>query len=113
MQDSRIGPGNGPTEVRDIALTSTVVVSPRQVSTTLNDDATILGEEAGQYFGLDGVGARIWELVQEPVQVSAICTTVCDEYDVTPETCERDVLALLGALRAQGLLDVRGPASAS
>jgi hypothetical protein len=73
----------------------------------------ILGADAGQYFGLNEVGARIWELVQAPVQVSAICATVCLEYEVAREHCERDVLELLADLRAKGLLDVRADASAS
>lgn len=95
-----------------IAPNTMVVVSPQQVSTTLGDEAVILGGDAGQYFGLNQVGARIWELVQQPVRVAAICATVCDEYEVTAEQCERDVLELLNELHAKGLLDVRGESSA-
>jgi hypothetical protein len=95
-----------------IAPDVTVVVSPNQVSTSLGNEAVILGADAGQYFGLNEVGARIWELVQEPVLVSAICAAVCAEYEVAEDECERDVLELLGQLRAKGLLDVRGTARA-
>ena len=115
MEDSRSvrsGPANE-NDALGVTLASTVVVSPQQVSTSLNNDVVILGAEAGQYFGLDEVGARIWELVQAPVLVSAICETVCAEYEVAPENCERDVLELLADLRAKGLLDVRADASAS
>jgi hypothetical protein len=91
-----------------IATSTTVVASPAQVSTTLGDEAVILGGDSGQYFGLNQVGARIWELVQQPVQVARICAVVCDEYAVSAEQCERDVLDLLRELRAKGLLDVRG-----
>ncbi len=90
-----------------IALRSTVVVSPHQVSTSLGHEAVILGADAGEYFGLNEVGARVWELVQQPVQVSQICAALCAEYEVQPAECERDVLELLGELRAKGLLDVR------
>jgi hypothetical protein len=95
-----------------IAPDTTVVVSPQQVSTTLGDEAVILGGESGQYFGLNHVGARIWELLQQPVRVASICATVCDEYDVSAEQCERDVIGLLTELHAKGLLDVRGEANA-
>ncbi len=95
-----------------IAPSATVVVSPHQVSTSLGNEAVILGAEAGQYFGLNEVGARIWELVQKPIQVSAICSALCAEYEVAPDECERDVLALLSQLRSQGLLDVRSAQSA-
>src|ERR1700712_1933979 len=96
-----------------IAPDVTVVVSPNQVSTSLGHEAVILGADAGQYFGLNKVGARIWELVQEPVRVSAICAAVCAEYQVAEADCERDVIELLSELRAKGLLNVRGEPSAS
>ncbi|MDB4991379.1 MAG: hypothetical protein JWN04_6557 [Myxococcaceae bacterium] len=96
-----------------IAPDVTVVVSPNQVSTSLGHEAVILGADAGEYFGLNEVGARIWELVQEPVRVSAICAVVCAEYQVSEADCERDVIELLNELRAKGLLDVRRESSAS
>lgn len=89
-----------------IARDTTVVASPNQVSTSIGDEAVILGADAGQYFGLSEVGARIWELVQAPRQVSEVCAVLCDEYDVAPDACERDVLALLTELRDRGLIDV-------
>jgi len=95
-----------------IDLSTLVVVSPNQVSTTLGSEAVILGADAGQYFGLNEVGARIWELVQKPVRVSAICQTLCTEYEVEASACESDVLELLNELRAKGLLDVRSESAA-
>ncbi|MET0283415.1 MAG: PqqD family protein [Polyangiales bacterium] len=90
-----------------IALRTTVVVSPNQVSTSLGHEAVILGADAGEYFGLNEVGARIWELVQQPVQVSEICSQICAEYEARADEVERDVLELLTELRERGLLDVR------
>ncbi|MEY4509453.1 MAG: hypothetical protein RLZZ450_1575 [Pseudomonadota bacterium] len=116
MQDSESGSrgvdGAG-NDAHAVTLASTVVVSPHQVSTSLGDEAVILGADAGQYFGLNEVGARIWELVQAPVQVRDLCATVCAEYEVTSDQCERDVLELLSDLRAKGLLDVRAEPSAT
>lgn len=90
----------------EISLASTVVVSPRQVSTELGNEVVVLGAEAGQYFGLNEVGARVWALVQKPSQVRAVCEAIVAEYEVTPAQCERDVLALLEDLKAKGLIHV-------
>jgi hypothetical protein len=95
-----------------IAADTTVVVSPHQVSTSLGHEAVILGAEAGEYFGLNEVGAKVWELVQQPVRVSAICAAICAEYEVEPAQCEQDVVALLRDLKERGLLDVRSSSSA-
>jgi len=59
---------------------------------------------AGVYYGLDSVGARIWALLAEPRSVAELVTTIVDEFDVTPERCERDLLALLDDLAARGLV---------
>lgn len=97
--------GGGPR----VRTSSVVVASTNQVSTTLGEQAVILGADAGKYFGLDQVGARVWELAQTPTSVAALCATICSEYDVDAETCQRDVLELLNELSSNGLLDVREP----
>ncbi|MEO8562080.1 MAG: PqqD family protein [bacterium] len=83
---------------------SRVVVSDEQVFTTLGEEAVILGLRDGVYYGLDAVGARVWALIAEPRVVGDIVTTLVAEFDVTPERCERDVLALLDDLAARDLV---------
>lgn len=91
----------------EITLSSTVVVGPRQVSTELGDEVVVLGAEAGQYFGLNEVAARVWTLLQAPITVAALCDGVLAEYEVDQEQCRADVLELLRDLLAKGLIDVR------
>ena len=94
----------------DISLASTVAVSPRQVSTELGNEVVVLGADAGLYFGLNEVGARIWALVQQPMRVASICETIGKEYDVAPDRCQADVLRFLDDLATQGLIEVDGSA---
>ena len=70
----------------------------------------ILGADAGEYFGLNEVGARVWALVQQKTSVRAICGVICDEYEVSEAECQRDVLELLTDLAAKGLIDVTAEA---
>ena len=65
------------------------------------------GTVNGTYYGLDEVGARVWSLIQEPRSVAALRDAITDEYDVEPERCERDLLALLQELEAAELIEVR------
>ena len=83
---------------------SWVVVSDEQVSTSLGDEAVILGMRDGVYYGLDKVGARIWTLLATPHRVSDLVRAVSNEFEVSPEQCERDVLALLGDLSERELI---------
>jgi len=83
---------------------SHVVVSDVQVSTTLGVETVILGMEDGVYYGLDAVGARVWALLATPHRVSELVSAVTSEFDVAPEQCERDVLALLDELAERRLI---------
>jgi coenzyme PQQ synthesis protein D (PqqD) len=83
---------------------SRIVVSDEQVFTMLSGEAVILGLRDGVYYGLDAVGARVWELLAEPRRVAELVTTIVDEFDVTPERCERDLMPLLDDLATRGLV---------
>ena len=61
----------------------------------------------GTYFGLDPVGARIWELMGEGKTLSEVCGQMLEEYEVSREELEGDTLRLAQELADQGLI---GPA---
>jgi hypothetical protein len=86
-----------------------VVATKDQVSCDLNGEAAILHLERGRYFGLDPVGARIWELVQTPKSVSELHEALLREYAVEPDRLENDLLALLDEMAEQHLIDVDRP----
>ena len=100
------------TPALQISRTTVIVASERAISSELAGEAAIIDFQSGSYYGLDEVGATIWKLIAEPRTVSEICDAVVAEYEVDPEVCERDVLALLGKLAASGLIET-GDVSAS
>jgi hypothetical protein len=91
---------------------SIVVAAEDQVSSDLGREVAILDLKAGVYYGLDTVGARIWNLIQEPRMVSEVRDILLEEYEVKPERCEHDLLVLFKRLRAEGLIEVRDEPSA-
>jgi len=86
---------------------SVVVAAKDQVSCDLAGEAAILNIKNGVYYGLDSVGARIWNLVQEPRAVIDIQDAITNEYDVERERCARDLVDLLEKLLAEGLIEVK------
>ncbi|MGH7721170.1 MAG: PqqD family peptide modification chaperone [Gemmatimonadaceae bacterium] len=89
-----------------LSITSTVVVSPEQMSCELDGERAILGLVSGTYYGLNTVGSRVWELLGEPVPVYRIRDVVVEEYDVDRERCEREVVQLLEAMVSEGLIRI-------
>ena len=92
--------------VRGISLDSLVLVSADQVSCDLEGEAAILDLKSGTYYGLDEVGAAVWNLVAQPTAVSAIRDALLERYQVDTERCEKDLLMLLEELREHGLIQV-------
>ncbi len=86
--------------------TATIVVADTPVSADLAGEAVILDPDSGMYYGLNEVGARVWDLIQEPRMVSEIRDTLLAEYDVEPDRCKQDLFALLKDLANKGLVKI-------
>lgn len=97
-------------ETTSLPLTSIVSASPQQVSCELHGEAAILNLKNGKYYTLNAVGARIWELVQSPVEVVSIYDTISREYSVDRGHIEIDIERLIHDLAKNELL-VINPAS--
>lgn len=82
-----------------------IVATKRQVSCTVAREVVILHLDDGAYYGLDEVGARIWQLVQEPRTVGELVRGIVAEFDVENEECARDVRELLVELAHRGLIE--------
>ncbi len=83
-----------------------VLVAARdQVSAEVEGEAVILNLADGVYYGLDGVGARVWELLREPRSVAELRDALTAEYDVDADTAWRDLQVLLGELSARRLVE--------
>jgi hypothetical protein len=86
---------------------SVVVAAEGQVSCDLAGEVAILDVKSGIYYGLNAIGGRIWNLIQEPRMVSEVCQTLLEEYEVEPKRCEHELLVLLQELAAKGLIEVQ------
>jgi hypothetical protein len=92
-----------------ITQESRITASRHQSSSPLDADggATIIaGLRAGNYYEVNGVGARVWELVQTPVTAAHVQRAIAAEYDVAPERCQADVFALLARMADEHLIEI-------
>jgi hypothetical protein len=87
-------------------LTKTVVVTKDQVYCDLGGESVILGLKAGAYYGLNATGSFIWQLIQRPRQLKEVRDQILNEYQVEPERCEQDLLALIQKLVNRGLVEI-------
>jgi hypothetical protein len=86
---------------------STIVASSQQVSGDLLDgEVAILNLPDGVYYGLNDVGGRVWNLIQQPKTVHELKEILLQEYDVDPEKCSRELIDLLQDLAKHSLIIV-------
>lgn len=70
-------------------------------------EVVLLDTAAGKYHGLKGPASRIWELLQSPMTLPAICNELVDQYDVDPAVCQSDVESFLAQLIEEKLIESR------
>ena len=90
---------------------SIVAASKDQLASEIGGETVILGLSAGRYYGVDAVGARVWQLLQQPIAVADLRERVVAEYEVDPERCLADLLQLLRQMADAGLVEVRSEAA--
>ena len=72
----------------------------------IDEEIVMMNIQSGKYFGMDAIGSRIWELIDEKIRVKDIISTLLEEYDVTEEQCRKDVLDFLNELYDQQLVEI-------
>jgi Coenzyme PQQ synthesis protein D (PqqD) len=78
---------------------------PSQVMSRLVGDETVLLDlSSGIYFGLDGVGKRIWETVTEGRSLEETAKIITTEFEVEETRAQADVVEFAKDLVERGLL---------
>lgn len=91
---------------KNIDIEATVVRNQEIIFSDMDDETVMMSIDKGEYYGVNPVGRRIWELLEKQVTVSTICDTLCQEYNVEPEQCSRDILVFLEQLFEKDIIEV-------
>lgn len=87
-------------------LTEKVTIPPQVMARTVGDETVILDLASGTYYGLDPVGARIWQLFVDGQTLAQVRDTMLAEYDVSVDDLERDLNRLLSELSDKNLISL-------
>lgn len=85
---------------------STVVVKHGLTAADLGGEAVVLDPHTGRYYGLNELGARIFELSQKPRSVDRIVTALLQEYDVAAAQLKADVVTFLREMETRELIEI-------
>jgi hypothetical protein len=71
---------------------------------TVGDEIVLLNMTSQEYFGLDSVGADVWQLLMEHQDVATVAKRLASVYAVDEQTARGDIESLISDLLAKNLL---------
>ena len=83
-----------------------ISVQPRDgvIAKMVGSEMVLLDYDRGIYYGLNPVGARMWQLMAEGATMEQIVEVLAGEYEVAAATLAGDLDALLRDLEAKELV---------
>jgi hypothetical protein len=88
----------------NLELDAKLTIPPQVMARLVGDETVILDLASGVYFGLDGVGKRIWESISEGMSLAEATSIIVTEYEVDESQAQVDVLQFASDLVERGLL---------
>jgi len=89
---------------KEISLNDLVRVSEGVVFQEVDGEGVLLNLETGIYFGLNRIGTSIWNLIEKHGSLQRVFEAMAQEYEVLPDSLEKDLLRLVGQLCQEGLV---------
>ncbi len=89
-----------------ISLQQKVTISSEVLSQEVDGETVILDLESESYFGLDEVGTRIWQLLNEGSNLQTVFDILLGEYDVDEKQLEKDIQDHVALLVEAGLISL-------
>jgi hypothetical protein len=89
-----------------ISETSTLTIPDHVLSRRVGEETVLLSLDDEHYYGLDGVGTRLWEIVGGRATFGEVVDALLAEYEVERDVLTRDLTAVVLDLRTNGLLVV-------
>lgn len=80
--------------------------SPDHVATDMAGETVVLDMKSGMYYGMQEVGALIWNFLVEARTFLEIREAVLEEYQIDADSCDRDIVTFLGAMETAGLVEI-------
>jgi hypothetical protein len=97
-----------------LEMTTVYIKSPNMVSRKIAGEIVLvpIGREVGDLtciYNLNKVGGRIYELIDGGMTVGKIRDMIVEEYEVTPEDAEVDIIEFIEQLEQVGAITAVNP----
>jgi Coenzyme PQQ synthesis protein D (PqqD) len=87
-------------------LQAKLTLSDDVVAREVDDETMLLDLASGEYFGLNPVGGRFWQLLEQGSSLAETRDTLLDEFEVEAAQLDRDLADLIAQLAEKGLVSL-------
>ena len=87
-----------------LKLPERVKISDDILFQEMDGESVLLDLTNEQYFGLNEVGTRIWQLLSEKSETAGVLSQLAGEFDADEDVLRRDLALLLNELETGGLI---------
>ena len=77
--------------VKNITIETLVSQNQDIDASDLDGEKVMMNLDKGEYFMMNEIGSRIWDIIENPVKVDEVVVTLLNEYEVDRGTCETTV----------------------
>ncbi len=91
---------------KGLSIASAVRITDDVIFNDLQGEVVLLNLKTGIYFGLDPVGTRAWQLIQDHGSLGPVKDAMLREYEVSAEHLSEDLLDLVTRLVDNRLVEV-------
>ena len=75
--------------MENISLTTIIRRDSKQIFSNVDAEVIMLSLNKGNYYALNKVGSRIWNLINQPIQVNSLIECLTKEFNVSKNSCEK------------------------
>lgn len=89
-----------------VSLSHEVVQGKGNIVSDMGGEKVMLSVSKGKYYNLGEMGGEIWDLMQRPIEVRQMVSTLMSCYEVCQMECEEQIISFLTSLLEEGLIEI-------
>ncbi|RLQ96290.1 lasso peptide biosynthesis PqqD family chaperone [Falsibacillus albus] len=90
-----------------VTLDQTFVQCEGNIVSAMGDEKVMLCIGNGKYYNLGEMGGQIWDMLESPLTVCQMVSSLTEIYEVYRDQCEDQVISFLESLLQEGLIQVK------
>lgn len=65
------------------------------VASEIDNETVMMDKDFQKYFGLQEIGTRAWQMLEDPTSIEQMAERLVKHYDVSMEQCMEDLIPLM------------------